>query len=130
MTVASLSQPQQPPAPGTLVLIGTYTDYEVLPHWPHGTPNAGGGIVVARWSAAPSSGAVVAGGGADAADPAAKQQQQPAAALQVLHTVPALNPAFMKCVMARCLVGSESVGRCRVSRERRKQHQPARGQRA
>ncbi|KAF8057856.1 pgl [Scenedesmus sp. PABB004] len=57
------------PAPGTLVFLGTYTDHAVLPHWPY-TEAQGPGLVVARWAENGS--------------------------LERLHTVPCLNPAFMK----------------------------------
>jgi hypothetical protein len=53
---------------GPLVFLGSYNNYEVLPHWPHGSE--GEGLFVCRW---------VEG------------------KLQVLHKVTnALNPAFMK----------------------------------
>lgn len=53
---------------GTLVFLGTYTNYEVLAHFPKGHER-GEGIVVCRWRDGK---------------------------LHVLHTVPCLNPAFMK----------------------------------
>jgi hypothetical protein len=33
---------------GTLVFVGTYTNYEVLPHWPYGN-KLGDGIHTYRW---------------------------------------------------------------------------------
>ncbi len=57
-------------AANQLVFLGTYTDYSVLPHYPNGQ-RQGEGIVVARW-------------------------RQADGLLETLHTVPVLNPAFMK----------------------------------
>lgn len=51
-----------------LVFLGTYTDHSVLPHWPRGHKQ-GEGIVVCRWREGK---------------------------LNVVRTVPCLNPAFMK----------------------------------
>jgi hypothetical protein len=53
-----------------LVFLGTYTDYSILPHWPHGGKE-GEGLVVARWQSGTNT-------------------------LLPLHTVPVVNPAFMK----------------------------------
>ncbi len=52
-----------------LVFLGTYTDYDVLPHWPKGN-KWGEGITVCRW--------------------------QEEGKLQVVGMTPCLNPAFMK----------------------------------
>ncbi|GBF92719.1 hypothetical protein Rsub_05088 [Raphidocelis subcapitata] len=54
----------------TLVFLGTYSDHSILPHWPRGG-REGQGITVARWAAAKDR-------------------------LELLHTVPVVNPAFMK----------------------------------
>lgn len=53
---------------GTLCFIGTYNNYSVLPHWPHGEESRDG-LVVARWNDGK---------------------------LTVLHKENVLNPAFMK----------------------------------
>ncbi|KAF6266196.1 Lactonase, 7-bladed beta-propeller-domain-containing protein [Scenedesmus sp. NREL 46B-D3] len=69
MTATELSQ-EAAHAPGTLVFLGTYTDYSVLPHYPYGTPSGENhGLVVARFNHGK---------------------------LLPLRTVKALNPAFMK----------------------------------
>ena len=59
-----MARPQQE----SIVFIGTYTSYSVLPHWPNGSKE-GAGIEVARWTGD---------------------------RLEKLHSVPILNPAFMK----------------------------------
>ncbi|WIA15777.1 hypothetical protein OEZ85_002392 [Tetradesmus obliquus] len=69
MTATELSQ-ETAHAPGTLVFLGTYTDYSVLPHYPYGTPSGENhGLVVARFNHGK---------------------------LLPLRTVKCLNPAFMK----------------------------------
>lgn len=55
---------------GSLVFLGTYTDYSRLPHWPHGGKE-GKGLIVARWHG--------------------KEGR-----LEPLSTQECLNPAFMK----------------------------------
>lgn len=55
--------------PSPLVFLGTYNDYDVLPHWPHGAE--GEGLFVCRWDAENGK-------------------------LAVLHKEDVLNPAFMK----------------------------------
>lgn len=66
MTIAETAQPQH--SNGTLVFLGTYNNYAVLPHWPKGEESRDG-LVVCRW-----------------------EDGQ----LQVLHKENVLNPAFMK----------------------------------
>lgn len=56
------------PHQDSIVFVGTYTSYEVLPHWPHGGKE-GAGIEVMRWSGD---------------------------RLEKVAEVPILNPAFMK----------------------------------
>ncbi|KAI8474738.1 MAG: Lactonase, 7-bladed beta-propeller-domain-containing protein [Monoraphidium minutum] len=77
MTASLLQSPRAAPAPAPpaaggdrLVFLGTYTDYSILPHWPRGGTE-GAGLMVARWAA-------------------------DKARLEVGHTVPVANPAFMK----------------------------------
>lgn len=71
MTVLSETQPQQHSS-DTLVFLGTYNNYAVLPHWPKGEESRDG-LVVCRWS-----------------------QQASGPRLEVLHKENVLNPAFMK----------------------------------
>jgi hypothetical protein len=52
-----------------LVLLGTYTNYEVLPHYPTMRERWGPGILACRWGSGQ---------------------------LQPVNVTPALNPAFMK----------------------------------
>lgn len=66
MTILSEKQPQH--SNGTLVFLGTYNNYAVLPHWPRGQESKDG-LVVARWEDGK---------------------------LTVLHKENVLNPAFMK----------------------------------
>jgi hypothetical protein len=54
----------------SLVFLGTYTHHDVLPHWPRGG-SEGDGLMVGRWCHAKDR-------------------------LEVMHTVPVVNPAFMK----------------------------------
>ena len=72
-----------------IVFLGTYTDYSILPHWPHGHKE-GDGLVVARWAGSTKT-------------------------LEPLHTVPIVNPAFMKCVYG---CRSNSTGRAGRPRPR------------
>lgn len=69
LTAATLAHAMSSPHQHSLVFIGTYTDYSILPHWPHGSEE-GDGFIVARWTHDRN--------------------------LQPLHTVPVENPAVMK----------------------------------
>lgn len=46
MTIRKQTQPEH--ATGTLVFLGTYNNYSVLPHWPRGE-ESNDGLVVGRW---------------------------------------------------------------------------------
>lgn len=69
MTIADSVQPES--SPSSLCFLGTYNNYSVLPHWPHGQESEPAGLYVCSWC--PDAGK-----------------------LKVLHKEKVLNPAFMK----------------------------------